>query len=366
MGDSVFVNGRAAVHKRSSGKSVAAPDVCLCPPGPPAGPVPTPLVNTVVAADMDGGTSTVLVEGNPQGTRQSFFRKSTGNEVARATGGGVLTGVVQGQAKFRFGYSRNVYIEGEPAVRHLDPLTHNHAGFAGNTPPAPWVSKMDPDVPRMPPRTVLIDEAERAGFDFIEIKLVDENNLPLEPTRYRLTIPTGRTHEGRTLGLATVKVTGLTSGTCRLELPQVDRKWLSARQPALLAVGANQVPYKPGNVLTLATGKIYQVVVPGLLSFWLDLPLDTRDVRTRDDRFILKSTDGSYEVVRTIKDDRIRADRALTLEFPGLRPGLCYSLVHEPGAEGVPVALFTDRSFEDLFRAPTLDESLSPEAWEDR
>ena len=89
MGDSVFINGRAAVHKTSAGKSIAAPDVCLCPPSPPAGPVPTPLVNTAVAADMVGGAPTVLVEGNPIGTRQSFFRKSTGNEVARTTGGGI-------------------------------------------------------------------------------------------------------------------------------------------------------------------------------------------------------------------------------------------------------------------------------------
>jgi hypothetical protein len=98
MGDSVFINGRAAVHKGSNGKSVAAPDVCLCPPGPPAGPIPTPLMNTVVAADLTGGARSVQVEGNPAGTRQSSFRKSTGNEIARATGGGVLTGIVQGQA----------------------------------------------------------------------------------------------------------------------------------------------------------------------------------------------------------------------------------------------------------------------------
>jgi hypothetical protein len=43
---------------------------------------------------------------------------------------------------------------------------------------------------------------------------------------------------------------------------------------------------------------------------------------------------------------------------------LRYSLVHELGAEGVPVALFTGRSFDDLFRAPALDDGLSPEAWE--
>jgi hypothetical protein len=43
MGDTVFINGRAAVHAGSAGKSIAFPDVCLCPPTPPAGPIPTPL-----------------------------------------------------------------------------------------------------------------------------------------------------------------------------------------------------------------------------------------------------------------------------------------------------------------------------------
>ena len=217
MGDSVFVNGRAVVHKGSGGQSIAAPDVCLCPPGPPAGPVPVPLVNTVVAADMDGGTQTVLVEGNPQGTRNSFFEESTGNEVAQATGGGVMTGVVQGQAKFGFGYSRNVIVEGEPAVRHLNPLTHNHAGPVANTPPAPWISTMSSDVPRIPPKAVIIDAAE--STETIDIRLVDENDLPLDPTPYRLTTPSGKTFEGRVLAAATLRVIGLTKGNCRLVLP---------------------------------------------------------------------------------------------------------------------------------------------------
>jgi len=91
MGDSVFINGRAAVHKGSAGKSIAFPDVCLCPPSPPAGPIPTPLPNAVQAADLDGGAKSVLIEGNPNGKQSSFFKKSTGNEVSRPTGGGVIT-----------------------------------------------------------------------------------------------------------------------------------------------------------------------------------------------------------------------------------------------------------------------------------
>lgn len=363
MGDSVFVNGRAVVHKGSGGQSIAAPDVCLCPPGPPAGPVPVPLVNTVVAADMDGGTQTVLVEGNPQGTRNSFFKKSTGNEVAQATGGGVMTGVVQGQAKFGFGYSRNVFIEGEPAVRHLDPLTHNHAGPVANTPPAPWISTMSSDVPRMPPKAVIIDAAE--STETIDIRLVDENDLPLDPTPYRLTTPSGKTFEGRVLAAATLRVIGLIKGNCRLVLPRSDERCREARRTAAPAAQGAQIGYKPGAPLTLAVGKAHEVVVPGMLSFWVDLPFDTRDVPTRDDRFVLSSDDGAYKVTRTIKDDRVRGDRMLTLEFSALQKGLTYSLTHDPGAEGSPVKLFTDRPFEALYQPPPVDDSLEPPSTEE-
>jgi hypothetical protein len=158
MADDVFVNGRAVVHKDSAGQSTAFPDVCLCPPTPPAGPVPTPLPNMVKAADLSGGASSVLVGGNPVGKQSSFFKQSTGNESSRPTGGGVVTHGVQGQAHFQT-YAMNVMFEGEPAVRHLDLLTHNHmAQMPGNTPPAPWVSTMAPPEPmavapqKKPPR----------------------------------------------------------------------------------------------------------------------------------------------------------------------------------------------------------------------
>lgn len=150
LADTVFINGRAAVHKGSQGQSTAFPDVCLCPPAPPAGPIPTPLPNAVKAADLDGGASTVLIDGNPAGKKSSFFKLSTGNEVSRPTGGGIVTKGVQGKAYFQT-FALNVMIEGEPAVRHLDLVTHNHTGPApGNTPPAPWMSMMDPPPPVAP------------------------------------------------------------------------------------------------------------------------------------------------------------------------------------------------------------------------
>jgi hypothetical protein len=162
VGDTVFVNGRAVVHKGSAGKSIAFPDVCLCPPTPPAGPIPTPLPNTVQAMDLAGGASSVLTEGNPTGKQSSYFAKSTGNEVSRPTGGGVVTQAVQGKAYFQ-SYSADVMFEGEPVVRHLDLLTHNHTAQApGNTPPVPWLSTQN--LPAVPPPAVRTSPNDGPGF----------------------------------------------------------------------------------------------------------------------------------------------------------------------------------------------------------
>ena len=48
MTDKVFINGGAAIHAGSAGKSIAFPDVCLYPPTPSAGPIrhPCPTLHT--------------------------------------------------------------------------------------------------------------------------------------------------------------------------------------------------------------------------------------------------------------------------------------------------------------------------------
>ena len=142
MADNVFINGRAAIHAGSAGKSIAFPDVCLCPPTPPSGPISTPLPNTAQAADLQGGAATVTIESNRVAHAKSFIAKSTGNEVSQSTGGGIITHQFQGAAYFQT-FSMGVFIKSQPAVRHMDLLTHNHmAQMPGNTPPAPCMSAM--------------------------------------------------------------------------------------------------------------------------------------------------------------------------------------------------------------------------------
>ena len=128
MADNVFINGRAAIHSGSAGKSIAFPDVCLCPPPPPSGPIPTPLPNTAQAMDLQGGAATVTIEGNPVAHAKSFIAKSTGNEVATSTGGGVITHMVQGTAYFQT-FSMDVFIESQarrPPHGSGDPQPHGH------------------------------------------------------------------------------------------------------------------------------------------------------------------------------------------------------------------------------------------------
>ena len=218
MGDTVFINGRAAVHAGSAGKSIAFPDVCLCPPTPPAGPIPTPLPNNVQAADLDGGASSVLIEGNPMGKQSSNFKQSTGNVVAQSTGGGVVTAQGQGKAYFQ-SFAMNVMIEGEPAVRHLDLVTHNHAGpQPPNTPPMPWLATMNVAAP--PAESAVKDEQK--GTDWIDVALLNDAGQPASDVKYKLSLPDGSTVEGKTAKNGVISVRNIPTGKCVVSFPDLD------------------------------------------------------------------------------------------------------------------------------------------------
>lgn len=359
MGDSTFVNGRAVVHAGSSGKGLAFPDVCLCPPTPPAGPVPTPLPNTVQAKDLAGGARTVLVEGNPAGKKSSYFAQSTGNETSRPTGGGVVTHAVQGKSYFQ-SFALNVFLEGEPAIRHLDLLTHNHLAQPGNTPPAVWMSAMSlPPSPRGPKN---VTKNAREGDAWIELALVDETDEPIPETAFHLSTPKGRIIEGRSLWGGAVKVIRLARGRCQLALPGIDdgRDATAYPNAARFAPDSATSVYQPGRPLAVETGKRHRVFVPGTIPLWVDLPLRRSQIRAPEDRLILRSHDGSFEVARTMADAVDDRD-ALAVEFRGLRPGLRYTLTHEPNG-GHPRPLFADEPFESLLPPQDGDlPELAPE-----
>jgi len=147
MSSHVFANGREVLCAVSTGKVLAAfPDVCLSPPGPPAGPIPIPYPNFAKAADVANGSRQVFIKGKPIIKRSSsYLKKITGDEAAtRSFGGSVITHTITGTAWFQ-SWSPNVFVEGEEVVRHLDLCTTNHAAQAlGATPPMAAMASIDP------------------------------------------------------------------------------------------------------------------------------------------------------------------------------------------------------------------------------
>jgi hypothetical protein len=131
MSTSTIVNGQTVVHKDSDGILTTSPDVCLTPMGSTV--VPIPYVNVARSLDTSNGSRTMTVDGNPIMLKDSVFSTSCGDEPG--TAGGVVSGVNRGKAKF-VNFSNNVFVEGRPVCRRLDPMISNLSS-PGNTPPAP-------------------------------------------------------------------------------------------------------------------------------------------------------------------------------------------------------------------------------------
>jgi hypothetical protein len=355
MADNVFINGRAAIHKGSAGKSIAFPDVCLCPPGPPTGPIPTPLVNTAQATDLQGGALTVTIEGNPIAHNESYIAKSTGNEIARSTGGGIITGQVQGRAYFQT-YSRNVFIEGKPAVRHLDLVTHNHLSkIPGNTPPTPWMSAMTAPTPVKPG---IATKQEREGKAWIEVALLDVQGQPVPFTACEMRTPKGALVTAHASAAGILRIGGLANGSCQATFPAHDTKGTKTKPgdktgqaPKPCEVSKADKAYQPGRALTLPTGRTHKIELPVQPSFWLQLEVTARDASTMEDEYILASDDGAYQVRRTVARDHLRGATARALEFPGIYAGPSYSLTHQPAGGFAPYVVFNGRPFSALLQS---------------
>ncbi len=145
MSKKVYANGREISAKKDDNKSICSmPDVCLSPPGPPAGPIPIPYPNTSQASDTDGGSRSVLIGGGEVGLKNvSTYKKSTGDEAAtKSFGMSVISHNIQGPLKHA-AWSMDVCIEGQNVIRHMDMTTQNHSNpgsvpgidIAGMAPP---------------------------------------------------------------------------------------------------------------------------------------------------------------------------------------------------------------------------------------
>jgi hypothetical protein len=130
----------------------------------------------------------------------------------------VVTAQVQGKAYFQ-SFAMNVMIEGEPAVRHLDLVTHNQAGpQPRNTPPMPWLATMNVVSP--PSETSTKDEAK--GPDWIEIAVEDDDGKPVSGVRYQVELPDGSTVDGVIPIGGMARLQGLPKGNCKVSFPELD------------------------------------------------------------------------------------------------------------------------------------------------
>jgi len=64
--------------KKADAKTVSTPDVCETPS--PAAQVPVPYPNTAGASDSSTGSKKVKITGKPALTKQSLYKKSSGDE----------------------------------------------------------------------------------------------------------------------------------------------------------------------------------------------------------------------------------------------------------------------------------------------
>jgi len=138
MPHEVYANGNEIAGKAGANKSIARfPDVCMSPPGPPAGPIPVPYPDTSLSSDLKEGTTTVKLGGSPAAlAQQSYYQPSAlGNEAAtRAWGMNVVTHQITGKTYFQ-AWSMDVQMEGKNVCRHMDITTSNHASSGTTTSP---------------------------------------------------------------------------------------------------------------------------------------------------------------------------------------------------------------------------------------
>lgn len=124
----VYANGRSVIHKGDGQiNACPAPDVCKTPS--PGGPMPVPYVNIARNGDLNQGSRSVSIEGNPIAIQSSNLSTSSGDEPGTA-GGGLISSKIKGKMTWA-SCSIDVKIEGKGVVRFLDICLHN--GNANNT-----------------------------------------------------------------------------------------------------------------------------------------------------------------------------------------------------------------------------------------
>ncbi|MEJ7732121.1 MAG: hypothetical protein WKG00_23285 [Polyangiaceae bacterium] len=61
-----------------------------------------------------------------------------------------------------------------------------------------------------------------AETTWIELRLVDADDLPVAGARYRIVLPNNETREGKLGADGTVRLAGIEAGSCDLSFPEID------------------------------------------------------------------------------------------------------------------------------------------------
>jgi len=278
----------------------------------------------------------VTIEGNPIAHAKSFIGKSTGNEVAQSTGGGVITHVVQGKAYFQT-FSMDVFIESQPAVRHMDLVTQNHmAMMPGNTPPAPWMATMLAGPGPAPKES---EKQEKEGKDFITLALKDELDRPVVDLKVLIETPAKRTFRRPSPTGGEITLRGLKKGSCQVTLFDWQGKPMKEVKAKLFA------PAPDGAAVSLPTGKKHELTCQ-IATMTVDFA-HPRPGRQTYPKLVLESSDGKYKQQRSAKNNLRREKRQRQVRFDYLPKGARFTLTRFDGPE-LSHIVFKDAAFDDV------------------
>jgi type VI secretion system secreted protein VgrG len=133
----------------------------------------------------------------------------------------------------------------------------------------------------------------------------------------------------------------LTAGQCRIEVTDKD---VNLYMPGPLNIQGNLslggTQTGPTELPFLPKGELEEVFQER--RFRARIYLGTEEASHQKDPFTLKSTNGAYVKVRTLKDDLIPGDAFVDLDYPDLLPDTSYTLEVTYGEDGSRAVLFED------------------------
>ena len=78
------------------------------------------------------------------------------------------------------------------------------------------------------------------------------------------------------------------------------------------------------------------------------LGINPERAESKDDKFRLYSSDGKYDEVLTVKDDKVDGDEFVDLVYENLKVSQAYTLEIDPGAQGDKYNLFEEVPYQEL------------------